>query len=145
MATKTTEKAALLSTIDPDNQSAGTVTGDWVKCDNFDQFLAIFLIGVMTSTGTCIFSVQQATDASGTGAKAVKTATTLTEAGTDSDKQVLIGVDASDLDLAGGFFWIAPRAITAVAASYVSGALIGINPTYGVNTSGDLSTVDEIL
>ena len=142
---KPTENILLLSSIDPDNQSAGTVNGDYVKADKFDQYLAVFNIGVMTSTGTCIFSVTQSTDASGTGAKAVKTATTLTEAGTDSDKQVLIGVDVSDLDLAGGFFWIAPRAITAVAASYVSGALIGINPKYGVDTTGDLSTVDEIL
>lgn len=142
---KTTEEILLLSAIDPDNQSAGTVTGDWVKCDEYDQYLAVFNVGVMTSTGTCIFSVQQATDGSGTGAKAVKTATTLTEADTDSDKQVLMSIKDSDLDLAGGFLWIAPRAVTATAASYVCANIFGVTPKFGFNTSDDLSTVDEIL
>lgn len=142
---KPTEEILLLSSIDPDNQSAGTVTGDWVKCDKFDQYLAVFNIGVMTSTGTCIFSVQQATDNSGTSAKAVKTATTLTEAGTDSDKQVLMSIKDSDLDIAGGFLWIAPRAVTATAASYVCANIFGVSPKFGVDTTIDLSSVDEIL
>lgn len=142
---KPTEDIMLLSAIDPDNQSASTATGDWVKADKFDQYLAVFNIGVMTSTGTCIFSVQQATDASGTSAKAVKTATTLTEAGTDSDKQVLMSIKDSDLDVAGGFLWIAPRVVTAVAASYVCANILGVNPKFGVDTTIDLSSVDEIL
>ena len=143
---KPTETVAVLSTIDPDNQAAAaTVTGDWVKCDKFDQYLAIFLAGVMATSATCIFSVQQATDGSGTAAKAVKTATTLTQAGTDADKQVAIGILKSELDLAGGFYWIAPRAVVAVDTVYVSAVLVGITPTYGVDTTGDLSTVDEIL
>lgn len=142
---RTTEEILLVSAIDPDNQSANTVTGDWVKADEYDQYLAVFNVGVMTSTGTCIFSVQQATDGSGSGAKAVKTATTLTEAGTDSDKQVLMSIKDSDLDLAGGFLWIAPRAVTAVAASYVCANLFGVTPKYGFNVSDDLSSVDEIL
>lgn len=146
MATKITEKLAVLSTIDPDNQAAAaTVTGDWVKATGFDQFLAVFSAGVMATSATCIFSVQQATASDGTGAKAVKTATTLTQAGTDADKQVLIGIDVSELDLAGGFFWIAPRAVVAVDTVYVSAVLLGIAPTYGVALTGDLSTVDEIL
>lgn len=142
MQNKVTESVQLLSTIDPDNQSAGTVTGDWVKANDFLQYLGVFLIGVMTSNGTCIFSIQQATASDGTGAKAVKTATTLTEAGTDSDKQVMIGCTVDDLDLAGGFLWIAPRVVTATAASYVSAALLGVNPVYGKNS--DLASVDEI-
>jgi len=142
---KPTENILLLSSIDPDNQSAGTVNGDYVKADKFDQYLAVFNVGVMTSTGTCIFSVTQSTDASGTGAKAVKTATTLTEAGTDSDKQVMISIKDSDMDIAGGFLWLNIRAVTAVAASYVCGNLFGINPKFGADTTIDLSTVDEIL
>ena len=139
------EFAQVLSTIDPDNQSASTVTGDWIKADKFEGYLALFNIGVMASTGTCIFSVQQATDASGTGAKEVKTATTLTQADTDSDKQVVISFDSSDMDTTGGFLWFAPRALTATAASYVSAVIVGINPVYGYDTGNDLSSVDEIV
>lgn len=142
---KTTEYISLLSSIDPDNQSAGTVDGDYVKADEFDQYLAVFNVGVMTSSGTCVFSVTQSTDASGTGVKAVKTATTLTQAGADSDKQVLISVKDSDMDIAGGFLWLNIRAVTATAASYVCGNLFGVNPKYGFNAGDDLSTVDEIL
>ena len=139
------EFAQVLSVIDPDNQSASTVTGDWVKADKFQSYLALFNIGIMASTGTCVFSVQQATDASGTGAKAIKTATTLTEAGTDSDKQVVISFDSSDMDTAGGFLWFAPRCLTATAASYVSAVIVGINPIYGYDMANDLSSVDEIV
>lgn len=142
---KAYEEIQILSTIDPDNQSAGTVTGDWIKCDKHSKYLCVFLAGVLTTNNTTDFTIQQATDNSGTGAKALKTATQLTEAGTDSDKQVILSFEPSELDVDNGFYWVAPRAVTATAAGYVSAALLGICPIYGYNTSNDLSSVDEIV
>jgi hypothetical protein len=139
------EMIQLLSSIDPDNQSAGTVTGDYVKADDFLQYMAVFNAGVLTSNNTTDFSVVQATDGSGTGAKELKAATQLTQAGTDSDKQVIISFDASDMDTVNGFLWFAPRVVTATAAGYVCANVFGINPIYGYNTDTDLSSVDEIV
>lgn len=139
------ERILLLSSIDPDNQSAGTVTGDYVKADDFLQYLAVFNAGVLTTNNTTDFSVVQAQDGSGTNAKALKAATQLTQAGTDSDKQVVISFDATELDLANGFYWVAVRAVTATAAGYVCANLFGIDPIYGYDAALDLASVDEIV
>jgi hypothetical protein len=139
------ERISIVSVIDPDDQAAGTVTGDWVKADDFLQYMALLNVGVMTTSGTLVFSVQQATDGTGTAAKAVKTATTLTEAGSDDDKQVIINIDPDELDLAGGFLWIAPRIVTAVDASLCSATLLGLDPVFGYDAAKDLASVDEIV
>lgn len=144
---KTSELISVCTAIDPDNQSAGTVTSTYVKLDKFVNYLAVFQAGVLASTNTTVFSIVQATDGSGTGVKAItgKTATTLTEAGTDSDKQVIIALNPHELDLAGGFYWVALRSVTATAAGYVSGVLLGINPNYTPASAYDATTVDEVL
>lgn len=142
---KAYEYGQIISAIDPDNQSAGTVTGDWVKADKFSRYFAVFQCGALTTNNTTDFTIQQATDGSGTSAKALKSATQLTEAGTDSDKQVILSFEPSELDLAGGFFWVAIRAVTATAAGYVSAVLLGLDPIYGYNTANDLASVDEIV
>ena len=136
--------AAVLSTIDPDAYTANTYTGDWVKCDNFDQFLGVFCVGTMGASATVIPSIQQANTSGGGGAKAVKTATTLTQAGSDADKQVLINVRAEELDQENGFLWIAPRLVVGVQTCDAMAFILGFGSRYlAVDT--DLATVDEIV
>lgn len=138
------EQIQVVSVIDPDNQSAGTVTGDWAAAKDYVRFLAVFLAGVLASNNTTDFSVVQAQDGSGTNAKALKAATQLTQAGTDSDKQVVISFRPEDLDLANGYTHVAVRATTATAAAYVSCVLLGVDPVYGYNAANDLASVDEV-
>ncbi len=141
------DRAAIAGSIDPDNASAGTYTTAWVSMATFRSVMAIVAVGVMTSSGTLDAKLQQATDSSGTGAKDVtdKDITQLTQAGTDSDKQVVINCRASELDIANGFDHVRLSVTTATAASYVCGILLGMDPAYGVASDNDETSVDEIV
>ena len=143
--TKPSESIIVLSVIDPDANTAATYTGDWADTSLCHKFMATFLVGTMASTSTLEASIFQATDSSGTGAKAVANcaAVQLTEAGTDSDKQVIINCSVADLDIAGGFTFIAPRMVIATAASDSGAVLYGVTPYYATIT--DLASVDEIV
>jgi hypothetical protein len=103
------------------------------------------LVGAIATNGTCDIAISQATDGSGTGAKDVVAATQLTQAGTDSNKQVVLQCRADQLDLAGGFRYIAVEVVTAVAATIAGAALIGFNPAYGPASGYDVASVDEIV
>jgi hypothetical protein len=74
-----------------------------------------------------------------------KAGTQLTQAGTDSDKQVLINVRSDDLDIANDFTHVALPAIVAVATSDVGGVVLGLDPKYGAASDNDLASVDEIV
>lgn len=141
-----TEECAIVSTIDPDAYTASTYTGDWVKADDFDQFLGVFLIGTMAGSSTCICSLQQGNTSGGGGAKVItnKTATTLTQAGSDSDKQVLINARVEEMDQANTFLWLAPRMVIGAAASDAAALLLGFGPRY-LPADTDLATVDELV
>ncbi len=91
---KGSEQLALLASIDPASQAAGTSNSEWVSCAQFHSLLAIIQTGTMGTNGTLAAKLQQATDASGTGAKDVtgKAITTLEQANSGSNRQVLINV-----------------------------------------------------
>lgn len=144
---KPSDRLAILECIDPDNQSAGTVTTGWVSMADWLNIMAIIAVGVMASTGTLDAKIEQATDSSGSGAKDVDGTdiTQLTQAGTDSDKQVVINLKQTDLDVANDFTHVRLSITTATAASYVCGLLIGLDRRQGIASDADLSSVDEIV
>jgi len=144
---KFSEMVAVVSVIDPDAYTAATYTGDWVEVDDFQKYAALCTVGEMQATSTVDFSIVQATDSSGTGAKAITNcaATQLTAAGTDSDKQVVINMTVDDLDIANGFRFVAPRAVVATAASDAAAMLVGVYPYNGPASDNDLASVDEIV
>jgi hypothetical protein len=145
MAKKPAEVAAVVSALDPASLSANTYYSDWVLADDFEQYMGVVLVGAIATNGTCDIAISQATDGSGTGAKDVVAATQLTQAGTDSNKQVVLQCRADQLDLAGGFRYIAVEVVTAVAATIAGAALIGFNPAYGPASGYDVASVDEIV
>ena len=145
MAKKPSEVAAVVSALDPASLTANTYYSDWILADDFEQFMAIVLVGAITTNGTCDIAISQATDGSGTGAKDVVAATQLTQAGSDSNKQVVLQCRADQLDLAGGFRYLAVEIVTATAASIAGAVLLGFNPTYGPANDYDLASVDEIV
>lgn len=147
MAKKPAEVAALISALDPASLSANTYNSDWVLADDFEQFMGIVLVGAIATNGTCDIALSQATDGSGTGAKDItgKAATQLTQAGTDSNKQVVLQCRQDELDLAGGFRYISVEVVTATAATIAGACIIGFNPTYGPASGYDVASVDEIV
>lgn len=141
------ELCAVLGTIDPDAYAASTVTSDWANAGLFQKMLAIIQVGDLGASATLDAKLQQATDSSGTGAKDItgKAITQLTQAGNDSDKQALINLDSSELDVANGFEYVRISMTIGTAASDCGALLLGFEPRFGPASDNDLASVDEIV
>lgn len=96
------------------------VNGAWTKPTGAAG-VAVFHAGVIAATGTLTFQLTQAKDSSGTGAKAFKAATTLTDTADGSD--VIIRFRAEELDIDAGFDFVRLEIVAATAASLVSAEL----------------------
>lgn len=141
------DAAAVEGNIDPDAYAAGTYTTGWIAAKDFDAFLAIVQAGDLGASATLDAKLQQATDGSGTGAKDIagKAITQLTQAGTDSNKQVLINLRADELDVTNDFDFFRLSMTIATAASDAGAIVLGFTPRYAPASDNDASTVDEIV
>lgn len=147
MPVRPSEAVALLGTIDPVSQGAGTVVSDWGNIGLFKKARGKICVGVLGASATVDAKLRQATDSSGSGAKDItgKAITQLTKAGSDDGKQVIIDLDAAELDVAGGFSYVAISVTVAVAASLIYAEVEGFEPRYGPASDNDLASVDEIV
>ena len=125
---KLSEGLAVLATIDPISQAAGTVTTGWVDASAYFNLLAMIDVGVFGSSATVDAKLQQATDNSGTGVKDItgKAITQLLAAG-GNNRQALINMKVSDLDTENAFRWVRLSVTVGTAATLISAALIGGN------------------
>lgn len=84
----------------------------YVSAKNCGRINLIARLGDMASE-TIDIAIYQATDTSGTSAKALKANTQLAASASANDNSVhVISVDANDLDIAGGFYTVAGRIVT---------------------------------
>jgi len=141
------EKVAVSGVIDPDANTAATLTTEYVNMGTFQRAMGIILAGTLGSSATLDAKLVQATDAAGTGKKDItgKAMVQLTQAGSDSDKQVVLNVRASELDAQNDFAFVAIEMTTAVATSDSAAILLGMDPRIGVASDSDLASVDEIV
>lgn len=141
------EQAAVVGVIDPDAYAAGTFTTGWIAARNFNAFLAIIKAGDLGASATLDAKLEQASNASGTGAKDItgKAITQLTQAGTDSNKQALINLKPEELDLANGFTHFRLSMTIGTATSDAGGMVLGLHGRYGPASNNDVSSVDEIV
>jgi len=139
------QKAVIAATIDPDVLTATTHDSDWVDMGLFEQIQAIIMVGTLGSSATVDAILQQATDSSGTGVKAItgKAITQLTDAGSDSDKQAVINCRSEELDVANAFTHVRLRITVATASSDGAGLILGHSARYQI--PADLASVDEIV
>ncbi len=139
-ALQPSKKIAAMGAINP--QSATTVqTTGWVDASTFENFLALIEVGVISSGGTVNATVQQASSATGTGAKQVYSGnntsgtalsiTALTQAGGSGNQQVLINIKNDDLDASNGFRWLQLSITPSGAAALIAGQLLGVDARYG--------------
>lgn len=137
--------APLTGVIDPDAYTAATYTTGWVSMADAERALATVLVGTMGASATIDAKIEQASDASGTGAKDItgKAITQLTQAGTDSDKQVEINVISEELDVTNGFDHIRLSVTVAVAACDMAATLRSFSARY--QALADLASVDEVV
>ena len=144
---KPSEKLPILAVLDSDLYVPATYTGDYADSSLCEQLMAVFVVGDIVATGTVDCSLVQATDSSGTGAKAIANcaATQLTAAGTDSDKQIIINCKPSDLDLDSGFTFVAPRAVVGTANADVGAVIHGFIPFQGNGELLNIASVTEVV
>ena len=125
---KGSELLAILATLDPSSQAAGTATTGWLSVANHHGLLAIVQTGVLGTGATVDAKLQQAQDASGTGAKDItgKAISQIVKA-TGDNKQALISVKPEDLDTVNGFGFVRLSVTVGVAASQTAAQVLGIN------------------
>lgn len=143
---KFTDRVAVLGTIDPISQAAGTVLTAWVPMDKWHSVAAILMTGVLGASATVDARLRQATDGSGTGAKDVtgKSITQLVKASHDG-KQVILQCTGEDLDVNGGFTHVALSVTVATAASLISAVLMGTNGRFEAASDFDDADVVQIV
>lgn len=145
---KASECAAVLGSIDPDAYSAGTYTTGWVDASEFDRFLAVVQAGALGSSATLDAKLEEATDASGTGAQDIsgKAITQITKASPDgSDQQALIDLKQTELDLADNYTHFRLSITVGTATSDAGGVVLGFFPNYGPASDFNADSVVEVV
>ena len=143
---KGSELLAILATIDPSNQAAGAATTGWISAGEHHALLAIVQTGLLGTGATVDAKLQQALDATGTGAKDItgKAIAQIVKASGDN-KQALINVKPEDLDTVGGFGFVRLSVTVAVAASQTTAQVLGINPRELPAQTANQSAVVQIV
>jgi hypothetical protein len=123
---KISEQLAVLAIINPVSQAAGTVTTGWVNTGNSERILALVQTGVLGTSATVDAKIQQASDASGTGAKDVtgKAITQIVKA-TGDNRSAMINLRPEELDTNNGYEYIRVSLTVGTAASQVGLNLLG--------------------
>ncbi len=143
---KGSELFSVLATIDPASQAVGTVTTGWLSAGNHHSLLALVQSGVLGTGATLDAKLQQATDASGTGAKDVtgKAITQIVKASGDN-KQALINLRPDDLDVTNGYSYVRLSLTVAVAASLTAAQLLGFNSRFAPGDASNQAAVAQVV
>ncbi|WP_090810197.1 hypothetical protein [Paraburkholderia tuberum] len=140
---KATEALAVLDSIQPSNQAAGAETTGWVPVSAFHKLLAVIQAGTLGASATINAKLQQAQDATGTGAKDV-TGEAIT-AITASNSIAAINLDPAQLDVANGFSFVQLSVTVGTAASLTSALLLGFAPRYAPASDANNASVAQIV
>ncbi len=139
------ELVAILATLDPTSQAAGTLSTGWIPAGNHHNLLAVIQTGVLGTGATVDAKLQQASDATGTGAKDIadKAITQIVKASGDN-KQVLIDIKPEELDIANGFGFVRLSLTVGVAASFTAAQILGISPRVLPAAGANQASVSQI-
>jgi len=139
------EGLAVVSCIDPDAYAAATYNGDVIDMQKIKRVMFILQAGTLGASATLDYAIYGDTASGGSYATAItgKGATQLTQAGTDSDKQVVIEVTAEEV-AAQGLRYIRDEMIVGTATSDCGAVAIASGLRYSLASDNDLASVDEI-
>jgi hypothetical protein len=144
---KPSEVIAVLATIDPISQGAGTAVSGWVAIADFYHIMAVIDLGVMTATSTVDAKFQQATTSGGAGAKDISPAKSITQllAAGGNNRQVLLSIRGQELDVANSFNYVQLSVTVAAAASVISAVLLGVNPRFAIASDFNQAGVAQVV
>lgn len=148
MNTLPSQRAGVVGAIDPDLNTAGTVTTAWVDASKHERFLAVIMAGALGTNGALDAKIEQATSSTGAGVKDVtgKAITQLSQAGVDdSDRQALINLNADELDIDNGFTHIRLSMTVATASCDSAAVLLGFDPRFGPANLNDAASVAQVV
>lgn len=138
---------AVVGIVDPDLNTAGDHSTGWISAADFHRYMAVIAAGALGASATLDAKIEQATDAAGADAKDVdgKAITQMTAAGGDSDKQAIINLAPTELDIANNFSHFRVTLTIATASSDSGVVVIGHGPRYAPASERDLASVAEIV
>ncbi len=144
---KLSETLAVLATINPSSQAAGTAYSGWVSMAEFDRILAQVLVGTFGAAATVDANIQQAQDAAGTGAKAIGTGKAITQlvAAGGNNVQALIDVRSTELDVANGYGFVQLAIVVGTAATETAGVMLGGDARFVPASSFNQAGVVQIV
>jgi len=121
-----------LVTQHPDDRGPATHNSDWVSLRDYHRAWLFLDMGDMGVLSTVTAGLQQATDTTGTGVKAItgKTITQLTQASGDAGSLVCIELQTEELDVDGGFDCVRFYVTTVVNTVIYSATLFGLISRY---------------
>ena len=140
------EGLAVVSCIDPDAYTAAAYNGDVIDMKFFRRVLYIVQAGTLGTNATVDWVLKGDTASGGSYSTTItgKSITQLTEAGTDSDKQVVIEVTAEEV-AAQGFRYIRDTLTVGTATSDAGVIAVAAAMRYSPASDYDLASVDEIV
>lgn len=138
------DDAVLAAVINPSSQAVGSVDSAWVSMADFEAIQAPVLVGAFGAAATVDALLQQATDAAGTGAKAItgKAITQLLAAG-GNNRQAIINCRSEELDVENAFTHVRLRITVGAAATLTAGAVLGHYARY--QPEDDATSVAEVV
>lgn len=142
MGTLPSERVAVLATIDPDAYTANTYNSDVIDMSLWGSIMVIVQAGALGSSATLDVAVKSDTASGGSYSTTVDSITQLTDAGSDSDKQVVMNILQEDLTE--GHRYVRVDMTIATATSDAALIVLGLDPVYAPANSNDLASVDEI-
>ena len=144
---KGSERLAVLASIDPSNQAAGVAASAWVALNTHHTLLAVIETGAMANGSTVDAKLQQATDATGTGAKDIagKAITQLAQASNGANRQAMINLRPEELDVNGGFAYVRVAVTVASAAAQTAAQLLGIDPRFAPAEGANQAAVAQVV
>jgi hypothetical protein len=144
---KASEQLSILATLDPGNQAPGVANTGWVPLNTHHGLLALVQTGALATGATVDAKLQQAQDASGTGAKDVagKAIAQLTQASNGANRQALINLRSEELDVNNGFAYVRLVVTVDAAAANTSAQLMGVNPRLASAETANQAAVAQIV
>lgn len=124
-----TEAHVILAQHDPRTRQVATHVSDWVSMANYHRAALHLKVGDMGANATLDAGIQQASDADGTGVKAIsgKTITQLDQsAGDGADEDLVIELRTEELDVTNGFDYVRFYVTIATADCVYAATLFGI-------------------
>ena len=121
-----------LAALYSDSFAAGNHDTSYVSLQSYHRAVILINVGDLGTNATLDAALYQATDTSGTSAKAItgKSITQLTQAGGDGDGLYCIELQTEELDVDNAFDCIMLRTTVGTAACEYSAWVFGIDPRY---------------